>query len=474
MKNLNCFLATMALLANLFCLPASIAQFDWTMASGNASRTAMVKNEVLLAPPLQKATNISVSGEHLVIKDELAYIVNGGTPATLFALEWNENKEFWRFEIQETAGSIGFVPAISGNVIVVSGQNAAGLYGIDRFSGEELWFKAIENPYGKNAIADEHGHFYFCDNNNIFCIKATSGETLWKQTREQGYCTPTLFQDKVLVSSFSYINALDTTDGSLVWQIPDIDANRGHVMVEGDFIYASVKDKVCAYENNQEIWCYDFPEEYYAADFNSGHACLTENLVISSIWSDGAGHSKLLALDKETGALVWEYTSEQEGISAPVYANGVVYVAGFLKNWIIGIEEATGNVLFEHVGPTFWGHPIIAAHKLWIPSSDGISVFEAKSASANTGLNREKTLRLLPNPFSDTFKIEWLTTPKSVSSLLISDYYGRKVLEMSLEPELIRADRFIEIKTDDLPNGVYFINIQNELGQYSDKLIKFE
>jgi len=443
-------------------------QFDWTMANGNASRTAMVDFEDILAPPLQESQGIPLSCEHLVIKGEIAYIINGGSPAILIAFNLNEWVEIWRYEIQETAGSIGFVPAISGDIILISGQNANGLYALDRFSGEERWFKAMQNPYGKNPIADDRGHYYLSDINTIICIKANTGETVWEQVRIQGYCTPTLFQDKVLVPSLEYINALDTSDGSFVWQIPDLDANRGHIMAEDSFIYASIQDKVCAYKHNQEMWCYEFPEEFYAADFNSGRACLTENLVISSIWDDGTGHSKLLALDKETGTLVWEYTSDTKGISAPSSANGVVYVAGFLKSWIIGFEEATGKILYEYTGPTFWGHPIIASHKLWIPASSNISVFEAKPSSMTKPEPNNDLVKVYPNPFEHKIYIRTNQKSEEDLSLQLYNVLGEKVLERLF----YSSDGEIHLETNELKPGVYFLTAQNDKEELCKKLIK--
>jgi outer membrane protein assembly factor BamB len=103
----------------------------------------------------------------------------------------------------------------------------------------------------------------------------------------------------------------------------------------------------------RKIWNVDtmrrfrVPKGFFGA---AGSPLVEDNRVIANVGgTDGAKGAGIVAFNAETGAVLWTATTDQAGYSSPVGASiGGKRTAVFLtRNGLVGLDPATGSVLFE-------------------------------------------------------------------------------------------------------------------------------
>ncbi len=215
MKTLKLIKSLIIGITLLFSLNIS-AQTDWLMVNRCPQRTNYLPDETVLKPPLKIETTISQWGEFILKKDNVLYLPNGGDPNKITAYDNSSQKEIWKFELEGSGGGISFFPAISGDKIFIGGQNGKGLYALDRMTGEQKWFRDFGNLFRRNPILDNEGHIFVSNSSNkLSCLNENTGETIWS-IDAPGYLTPTYDNNKVFISTYENLIALNSKTGEVL------------------------------------------------------------------------------------------------------------------------------------------------------------------------------------------------------------------------------------------------------------------
>jgi outer membrane protein assembly factor BamB len=97
----------------------------------------------------------------------------------------------------------------------------------------------------------------------------------------------------------------------------------------------------------------------------------------------GSNDNNVYALNAETGALVWKYTTGVAVYSSPAVANGVVYI-GSLDNNVYALKASTGALLWKYTTSNWVvSSPAVANGVVYVGSVDrNVYAFGLKGSGA--------------------------------------------------------------------------------------------
>jgi outer membrane protein assembly factor BamB len=189
-----------------------------------------------------------------------------------------------------------------------------------------LWSCAgLGQSYSTVSIADGRIYTTGMVNNEgvLFCID-WAGKELWKQSYGPEWtgsfpgvrCSPTIDNGKIyLISGKGVVSCLNAADGKIVWQ----------------------EDIVTKFEGKAPNWGY------------AESPLIVDNKIFFVVGSDKA---TVVALDKNTGKVVWSNDAVKDGASycAPLAFEfgGRMAIAFYTANYIVGVGVADGKTLWTY------------------------------------------------------------------------------------------------------------------------------
>lgn len=262
-------------------------------------------------------TGYAIESSPTVVNGEIYF---GSDDHYVYALRAGDGALMWKYK---TANNIVSAPAVYGNVVYVTSTDHY-VSAIGATSGSLIWSYRTGNAItGAPAVAN--GVVYVgSEDGNVYALRAADGAAVWRATIATGtnalsagrasrasgegppnqvnsptvvngvvYITDTVFSfSGAGFSSVSNVEALRTTDGSVLWKVQ----NTGVTPFDSD----------TAPTVTNEVVYTGFT--YYTADFNAT--------------------GSVTALRATDGSLVWRFQDGGFGLSgdSPAAANGVVYI----------------------------------------------------------------------------------------------------------------------------------------------------
>ncbi|MGD9646442.1 MAG: PQQ-binding-like beta-propeller repeat protein [Pirellulales bacterium] len=186
-----------------------------------------------------------------------------------------------------------------------------------------------------------------------------------------GYSTPAVVGDRLYVIANAgidneYVRALSSADGSTVWTttIGKVGANRGPQYpgsrstptVDGELVYAlgSDGDLACLGASDGQIrW-----KKNLRSDFGGvpGAWAYSESPLVDGdklIVCPGGATATVVALDKQSGDVIWKSAlpeADEAAYASAIVADfgGVKQYVQFLQKGLVGVEAATGQLLWRY------------------------------------------------------------------------------------------------------------------------------
>ena len=265
---------------------------------------------------LSSCTGVSIatSWPGVVASQDTAYVAY--TPG-IFAIQLSNGSLAWRFPDKADNAKQFFAPPAIADTLVVAGDYANNLYGIDAKTGTQKWIYSdakgrwIGGPlYVNNLILAPNGDNY------LYALNL-NGSLQWKFTKS----THALWSQPV-------------TDGKTVY-------------------VTSTDHKVYALQlaNGQEIWSTDV-----GGSILNSPALNQDNSVLYA----GTLGGQLVALDTAAGKVLWRFSTLGEIWGSPVYDKDVIYI-GNRSNTVYAIDAKTGKSIWKaDVGSNVIGSGAIA------------------------------------------------------------------------------------------------------------------
>lgn len=205
---------------------------------------------------------------------------------------------------------------------------------------ERLWTRELGEGY--SSILAESGRLYTlyreAGEEVVVCLDAATGETLWEYRYEEethprhlsGYndgprSTPVIDGDRLFtVGVAGRLHALAKDDGRVLW--------------------------------SRELWGDELGGSFLVHGYSSSPVAFG-GAVIVSVGGESAG---LIAFEQSDGSLRWETPSFKNSYSSPrlVELAGEPQLLAFMSEGLIGVDPASGAVLWSYPHQNQWGHNI--------------------------------------------------------------------------------------------------------------------
>ena len=273
----------------------------------------------------------------------------------------------WVFK-DEVAMAVDFSssPAVVRNRLYIGSSHGSifslggATYCIDIESREVIWRHASPTPiFSSPAVAGGRvyiGEGYHQDSNcHLRCLDAKTGEPIWSfGTASHVESTPFISQGKLyFTAGADGVYCIDALEGQEIWHYPDVHADMSPVEHNGKVYFGTGYGNYCIYavdaQTGNELWSKRMPYPVW------GSPSAYENLVFFGLgrgnFSDSAAipAGKVVALNAETGDIVWEHEAKDAVLTAIAIQNDSV---------IFGSRDGSVYCLRITDGEQHWQTPL--------------------------------------------------------------------------------------------------------------------
>lgn len=198
-----------------------------------------------------------------------------------YALNLVDGTARWKFE----TGSALHAQAAVANGVVFFGSNNGRLYALQVENGKPAWqYGFLTQGAVESPVVISGGRVFFgSGDSRLYCLEETTGGEYWRVSFSDAvYARPVLIGDTVYAASAGgSLAAVDTLTGKKRWEARAESALTSAPLIEGDTIYYTT-----------------------------------------------SGDPKLYAVNRQTGAQLWQLDTGDWLVGSPQMANGILYLAG--------------------------------------------------------------------------------------------------------------------------------------------------
>jgi len=368
---------------------------------------------------------------------------------------------------------VAFIPATVDTFVVCGGQKGNGLHVLHNQTGQLLWMKPIGGLYGRHPVIDDH--FIYIVGDSLYCLDIRDGETLWSYPAAN-QTTPVLDDTMLYITQTTKLTCLNKRSGQQQWQVQ----NKGKylLIVDENHLYSENYSSIVARDKHDGNIRWSFPISYKQLAATGGNmGAANDQYLFFSIYLNADSLSTLYALDKQTGQEKWHYTFPKYGANAPIIANDIVYIYSGSKEYrIYAFDIHNGNILWKSAVIAD-GLPIIADHRLYIPSYSGIIIYQHQSTGLDEDHRRlslpDFKLSAFPNPFNRQAMITYQLLQATQVSLSVYNLSGQIVSQLVNQTQGPGQYR-IPWSTAEHSSGTYFFRLITPEGSQTGSLTKLK
>jgi len=290
--------------------------------------------------------------------------------------------EKWRLEISATAFSYPLIA--DGRVFVTvarGGLEGTKLMALDAATGAELWERVLQSSFPVSSATYGQGRVFVLDDDGFLrAFDASTGTLRWRVDFGSNFTSPpTAFGGAVYMSGADRVRALDGTDGRQIWTALVQSGEHSAPAVANQGVFASYN---CPHVyrfarlTGQQIWHYGSgcsspggrtptlhgsrlyvrdevsTPSGYVFDAQSGSLIRRFEAAPAPALAGNYGffltetNGQLEARDLTSWNLLWATNGDGQLTTAPVVANGVVYM-GSASGQLVALDEVTGGLLWQ-------------------------------------------------------------------------------------------------------------------------------
>lgn len=342
---------------------------EMTVLRANLQRTGVYETKGPNNPPRIKwrfqidkeisfpPTGVAVPSSPVLI-DNWIYFVS--TDNHLYALDLHTGQERWRFQFEWPTQ----MPAINDDMFYV--QTRGVICPLERTTGRKRDEWSEHFVSGVMTIAN--GVLYIGNYDGLYAVELSTRKRMWLAKTKNSTGRPAFGKDTLYFGSFDHtLYAVAIDKGKIQWKFK----TRWHIAHEptvlGEDVYCCSEDRSVYALNAQtgkELWKFSAGEIVTAL-------AVTDDIVCFGIWA-----GQIIALDRKSGQERWRFETEDEVLSSPSIAQGIVYFGdGDFREpggRIYALDLQTGRELWRIETPNrIWSDSVIANGVLYVGGGDG-------------------------------------------------------------------------------------------------------
>ena len=446
---------------------------QWPMVNADRGRSSWAELEDVLYPPLKETAMYGIPGlvnpghDMMTVLDSLLCIGISNTGENLFAMfDVSTGDTLWTFSLPSSVGSVGFVPAQNDTLVLCGGQSGPGLYALDRRTGEQKWFNELGSLFSRHPILD--GEAIFIVKGSLQALRVSNGTRRWGRPYSSAV-TPAVDDESCYVCSNGKAAKMNKVNTFLFWEVYNSDTDFSTLALYDEALYTHTNDSLVARDKADGgiLWAYPLPD-CDIIPFSQNAVAVSDSILCYSLHLELEDNGRLLALNRFDGSYLWHHDFTNEFIYSPTIANGVVYVTDEPERDLYGFNLKTGEQIFYDNSHDYRNQPIVADHKLYVGSRNGVVVFENDDTGvAETGISSPETFSLeqnFPNPFNPHTTIRYTLPGRSRVRVMIFNIQGEQVRTAMQGLQDEGTHHFIWRGEDDsgnpVPAGIYFCRVE--------------
>jgi outer membrane protein assembly factor BamB len=338
---------------------------DWPLGRGDIAGTGATRTEI--AADLSLLWELPLGGIGFeatpIIAENTIFI--GDPDGRVFAIDFTSGQEKWRVKLDT-----GFVAAATYHEqIIYLGDYDGLLHALDATTGKELWTFKTEMEISASPTFIDDNLLVTSQDGVLYCLNRKSGELIWKYTTgDQLRCGASLAGTRTYLGGCDgKLHVVDVTLGTAVGEPIPLDGPTGSTpSVLGSLVFVPTHGgRLFAFDamSGKEKWQFHDPK--VAQEFQNNVA-VADGIVVAA-----SRNKHVIALDAQTGKVLWDIVLRKRADSSPVIAGSSVVVAA-ADGRLIVLDLKTGaeKWLYEIKG-AFIGSPAIADGKIVVASDKG-------------------------------------------------------------------------------------------------------
>ncbi|MGH9442674.1 MAG: PQQ-binding-like beta-propeller repeat protein [Thermoanaerobaculia bacterium] len=252
----------------------------------------------------------------------------------------------WRAKLG--AGAIYAPAAVRDGIAYVGSTNGA-FNAIRERDGAFVWIFAAGRPIFGGALATDGHVFFVCDNGYLYKLDRKTGKEVWRYDLGDAR-SPRILSHQIIDTVEPTIGDFDFENSSPLPRLAD-----GVLFVgSGDGSFHAVDA-----ETGKRVWRFEAPEngkppESTPWNPEGSNKIRTDALIDGPRVVFGSFGHKLRALDRKSGAEIWQKDLRAEISSSPALVDGKI-VVGSRGGALYAFEPETGKKLWAMI---FWGSAI--------------------------------------------------------------------------------------------------------------------
>ena len=295
----------------------------------------------------------------------------------------------WIFKDEEPmAVDFSSSPAIVGNRLYIGSSHGSifslggATYCIDIESQKILWRHTSPTPiFSSPAVAGGRvyiGEGYHHDSDcHLRCLDAHTGKQIWSfQTTSHVESTPFISQGKLyFTAGADGVYCIDALEGEQIWHYPAVHADMSPVMHKDKVYFGTGYGDYRIYavdaQTGAEVWSKQMPYPVW------GSPSAEENLVFFGLGRGNFSESapipagKVVALDTETGEIVWEHEAEDAVLTAIAVQNGSI-TFGSRDGYVYSLQSTDGQPNWKtDLGAPVVSSPVVTLNTVYAATKNG-------------------------------------------------------------------------------------------------------
>jgi outer membrane protein assembly factor BamB len=438
-------------------------QNPWSMINGNAWRTSAASMDLnfplvtaqLYQPGYDYDNGMTVLGDMLFISD---------SPDSnhLKAMDLTTGDVQWDFGLPGTGGSMSFIPASHGGIVLAGGQNGAGLYGLDSGTGNIAWFLPVKSLYTRVPVLYD-GLLYQPTFDSLVCADVVTGSVNWSYQCSVPQIAPVVDTDRVYFVAGSpfgpVVTAADRLTGEFLWDNPI--PPTGHftsLSLESSALYMAYDSTIAALNKStgDTIWQVHLGVGEKVCLFPGAFAQHENALLVKIRTTDP---STYLILDKATGEEITRYQGRTASNNAPTIINN--YLVEYGSNRLFFLDLYTGEEVYQSDLIPVGGTPqqiVVTNNRIYIAGNGPNIVALESSPSATTDFTAATNFQIAPSPASTYASLQFELLKPSQVEISVTAIAGEVVYRG--ESLYFSGGRHtVDLPVSDFPPGTYLVTM---------------
>ena len=302
-----------------------------------STETEAVVNTALAYDPADRFPTAEAMKSALMAAAKDTGILVSPRTATTTIRPRNEVQEVWSFECEdEIRGS----PLVAKGVVYI-GCYDNNLYALKADSGEFLWKFPTEGGIVAKPSSDGELVYVASEDTRLYALSVERGNLAWTYYSAGPIRSSPIISEGHLFmgSDDGRLHVVNMFNGNAVWKQEVAGPVRSTPLIADDRVYFGCE--------SNDFYCYDFRGEMKWRFGKAKRPITSSPILVEKMLYFGCKDWSLYALEAEAGWPIWKFRMGQPTISSPVFAEGRIYI-GCGDGRIYAVEARSGREIWHY------------------------------------------------------------------------------------------------------------------------------